>query len=434
MKTIIKFRTASAKRKALQQHYSAASSFLAAKPELSIFDRVKNTFPNITGRTTLIDLGDKSIVVDDERFLDLEAAGEIRRIENTEIKLNLFRSSGPGGASGPKDVNWGIIDTGIDQIKSPSQSGKGVRVAIIDSGVDSSHKTFAALMNENRLVAYAKFDKDGKKEVESRYGPSGFSSSHGTHCAGTICGNAGGAENIGLAYQVELIVVEIIDASNSFSVANMIAALEWLKPFKCDFVSMSLGWQGLRSVWMEEVESLIDTGAFLICAAGNDYGSISNYRNMSPANYPFSSSHPNGGGMISVGAVDRGLNVWSSSGGGEETWNASALADVELGLKNRLLNAIVTVPSVTAPGVDIGSAIAGDAYDVNTGTSMAAPFATGVLSLLLSRLRLTNPAAKGADAWQQLSAALTDLGASGADIRYGIGIIDKEAVNRLTAS
>lgn len=356
-------------------------------------------------------------------FSTTEFPDEISRLpgvsiyESTKIHNEVIETpSGPSAASSDP-VNWGINREFLHLLHSQGITGHGVKVGIIDSGIDASHHAFKTMADENRIRAFAAFNEKGEKTSEDWRASDSYSSNHGTHCAGTISGENLGDATIGLAPGIELYVAKIIDHANDFTTDNFTSALNWMSKWSCDIVSLSLGWEGKRSVWAMPIKKLIDAGTLVICASGNDYKSSTKSPALSPANYPFQPVEPSKGGLVSVGAIRANSQIWDRSGGWAFSWLQS-----EWPLQTDQLDALV--PTLVGPGHAIYSTVPGDSYKKLSGTSMATPYVAGVCALLLDKGRKDGLNLSIAEILNDRQQFLIDGGSPGFDTRFGNGAID----------
>ncbi|MET7325175.1 S8 family serine peptidase [Streptomyces sp. NPDC005549] len=229
-------------------------------------------------------------------------------------------------------------------------TGKGVTVAVLDSGVDAGHPDLAG------RIARSKSFIPGE-EVADRHG-------HGTHVTSTVGGSgaASDGKEKGVAPGATLAVGKVLDDGGSGSESEIIAGMEWAaRDVDADIVSMSLGStepSDGTDPMAEAVNTLSrETGALFVIAAGN-------------TGAPSSIGSP--------GAADAALTVGAVDSADQAAWFTSAgprYGD----------NALK--PDLSAPGVGILAArsrLAGGSGDYTSmdGTSMATPHIAGVAALL----------------------------------------------------
>ncbi|PZG17354.1 S8 family serine peptidase, partial [Nonomuraea aridisoli] len=261
-------------------------------------------------------------------------------------------SAAAGAASGGLDRNLGQV--AAPQAWRAGYTGKGVRVAVLDTGADFSHPDLAGQVAER-----ADFTVENGDAVDRQ--------GHGTHVAATIAGTGAAArgERRGVAPDARLVVGKVLDDSGFGMNSQIIAGMEWAAS-RADVVNMSLGGEepsdGTDPLSLA-VDALTEqTGALFVIAAGNTGGAIG-----SPAAAT---------AALTVGAVD----------------GADALADFSS--RGPLVGTRAAKPELVAPGVGIVAARAagttlGDPvdarYTASSGTSMATPHVAGAAALLAQR-------------------------------------------------
>ncbi|MFF0267708.1 S8 family serine peptidase [Kribbella sp. NPDC004536] len=235
-------------------------------------------------------------------------------------------------------------------------TGRGVRVAVLDSGVDLGHPDLAP-----RIVATKSFVAG--EDVVDRNG-------HGTHTASTVAGTgaASDGKERGVAPDADLIVGKVLGDSGSGPISGIIAGMEWAaRTEHAKVINMSLGtpaWHTQDDPLSQAVNELsAETGALFVIAAGNSGSSA--YSVSSPGTAE---------AALTVGAVDGSDQLADFSSVGPRM--------MDDGLK----------PDLTAPGVDVLAARSqymndgGEGYyRTDSGTSMAAPHVAGAAVLLAAQ-------------------------------------------------
>ncbi len=306
-----------------------------------------------------------------------------------------------------------LLKESVPQINVPVMwnlgvNGSGVKIAIIDTGIDAAHADFSGrIIAQNDFVPasyvvsgveYGDGDNDGI--AEDNHG-------HGTHVAGIAAGS--GPLYRGVAPAASLLIAKVFGTKEGFD-DWIIAAINWAvdpdgnpeTDDGADIISMSLGSKKNENGPLNAaVRDAIARNVTVIIASGNDgYNTPSTPGNVEEA--------------ITVGAVDK-QNVWAyfSSGYDYGTY-----------LK----------PDVVAPGVGIVAPLATDSliarqypqlivdgsYIGIQGTSMATPHVSGAAALLLQ----SRPELSPSDVKYILEKTATPAGDTGKDILYGSGIID----------
>src|SRR5262249_41212982 len=143
-----------------------------------------------------------------------------------------------------------------------------VNIAILDSGIDSNHKSFARL---GKIVVNKDFT--GENRTDDPYG-------HGTHVAATAAGE-GAATNgkyEGVAPGAGIVNLRVLNSTGAGTVSSVLAALDWALAnrtlFNIRVVNMSLGTQAINSYKndpvCQAVRKLVDAGIVVVAAAGNN--------------------------------------------------------------------------------------------------------------------------------------------------------------------
>jgi subtilisin family serine protease len=231
--------------------------------------------------------------------------------------------------------------------------GTGVRVAVLDSGVDTTHPDLAP-----RIVATRSFVTG--EDVIDRNG-------HGTHTASTVAGTgaASDGKERGVAPGADLVIGKVLGDNGSGPISGIIAGMEWAaRTEHAKVINMSLGtaaWHTQDDPLSQAVNQLsAETGTLFVIAAGNS------------GNTPYAVSAPGtADAALTVGAVDTSDQLAGFSSTGPRM--------LDDGLK----------PDLTAPGVDVLAARSqqlndgGEGYyRSDSGTSMAAPHVAGAAVLL----------------------------------------------------
>lgn len=282
-------------------------------------------------------------------------------------------------------MNWGISDIKAPVSWQSGLTGKGIKIAVIDTGIaahsDLSIAGGTNVISGSSTAAYA--DDNG----------------HGTHVAGIIGGKGLNGGVKGVAPDASIYAVKALDAKGSGYTSDIIAGIDWAIENKIDIISMSFGCDQADISLQNAVDTAYKNGILVVAAAGNDgnaYGTGTNVQY--PAKYS---------SVIAVGAVDSTNKRAAFSSTGNEV-------------------------EVSAPGVNIVSTYLNGLYAQMSGTSMAAPFVAGDLALLKQKY----PSYTNVQLRQLLDNNVIDLGATGKDPLYGFGLVqapvNTTSVNNLT--
>ena len=274
---------------------------------------------------------------------------------------------------------WGVIATGAD--KSPF-TGKGVTVAVLDTGIDANHEAFQGVN-----VVQKDFTDEGDGDKQG----------HGTHCAGTIFGQVINGYRFSVAPGIsKALIGKVLNSQGGGSTEQIYRGIVWALDQGANVISMSLGmnFPGLvkrlveRGVPADLATSqaleayranvrLFDSLASLtrarsnlfqptlvIAAAGNE-----SQRRVNP-NYELAVAPPaSADGFVSVGALQ-------TPGEPNDALTVASFSN--------------TGPNISAPGVDIYSAKTQGGYVSKSGTSMATPHVAGIAALWMEKLLTEN--------------------------------------------
>lgn len=271
------------------------------------------------------------------------------------------------------EVVWGGAQGATTVL--PGQGGAGVRVAVLDTGIDCGHPDLSAgcVYGANFAGFTQPFDDHG----------------HGTHVAGIIGARANGIGVIGVAPEATLYAVKVMDANGSGAWSWVAAGLDWAVANGMHVVNMSLSGPQSSQAIVDAVAAAQAAGVLVVAAAGNS-GCCNTVGY--PAKLP---------GAMAVAAVDRFDVIASfSSRGPEVDVSAPGVA------------VLATVPTGTC------ALCHPSGYQTLNGTSMASPHVAGVGALLMSRGR------SAAEAWNLITSTAKDVGAPGWDDGYGYGRVD----------
>ncbi|TRZ90791.1 MAG: hypothetical protein D4R88_02995 [Methanosarcinales archaeon] len=272
---------------------------------------------------------------------------------------------------------WGIITIAANSAWGIS-TGSGVKVAVIDTGIDNTHPDLSANVKGGVTFVF------GTRSFKDDNG-------HGTHVSGTIGAINNGFGVVGVAPGVSLYGVKVLDRRGSGSASSVINGINWAVNNNMQVITMSLG----TSSDLQAIHDAVDNarnnnGIVIVAAAGNEGGSI-----IYPAAYD---------GVIAVTATDNNNNLaWFSNFGPQADF--------------------------AAPGVNVYSTYKGGAYATMSGTSMATPHVTGVVALILATpISSYDMNANGKwdpdEVQQKLIDSATDLFPVGFDNSFGYGLVN----------
>ena len=128
---------------------------------------------------------------------------------------------------------WGIPVGGLAARGAYGASGKGVKVGVLDTGVDASHPDL-----QGKVADWAEFDSNGEEVPNSQPHDT---ARHGTHVAGTIAGGRSSGRWIGMAPDAKLAVAIALDGVQGGTDAQVLAGIDWAVDRGVDVLNMSLG-------------------------------------------------------------------------------------------------------------------------------------------------------------------------------------------------
>jgi len=265
-------------------------------------------------------------------------------------------------------ATWGLIACRIPQ---SSRHGLGIKVAVLDTGMDLGHPDFVG-----RTIESNTFVGQPVQDLHS----------HGTHCIGTACGPkapSGNTPRYGTAFKAGIFAGKVLSNSGGGSTASVLAGMNWAIANRCPVISMSLGSQTpVQAAYTAAGSAALARGLLIVAAAGNADGQTG-----APANSPT---------IMAVASVDNNLRRSSFSNFGK----------VE----------------IAGPGRDVFSSVPRPTrYDIKSGTSMATPHVAGCAALWAQ----SSAALRGMALWRKLLATARPLSEPAS--RVGKGLVQAPA-------
>ena len=268
------------------------------------------------------------------------------------------------------EYQWNLPQIETEQGWNWNKGSRDMVVAVIDTGVQADHPDL-----KGRLVKGVNI-VDPSASPEDDVG-------HGTHVAGIIAAQVNNNEGVaGLTWFTKIMPVKALDNTGAGSTYSVAEGVIWAADHGANIINMSLGNYAEAQFLHDAIQYAADKGVLVVAASGNDNTDRPGY----PAAYPE---------VLAVAATDPG-------GAKAEYSNYGDYIDV------------------AAPGTSIASTYPGSRYAALSGTSMAAPHASALASLI----RAANPGLSNAEVMDLLRNTAQDLGDQGKDPYFGYGQID----------
>jgi len=286
-----------------------------------------------------------------------------------------------------QNVGWQISKYNIPAIWAETE-GEGITIAVLDTGCQLGHPDLS-----DSLIPGFSFPANAgrRRHLKDVAG-------HGTHCCGVISANNDAQGIVGVAPKAKILVIKVLGDDGSGTYDWVQRGVEYAIG-KVDIISMSLGGPEGFPPLHDAIKKAYDANIPVICAAGNSGNVPVAY----PARYPEA---------ISIGALtDQNIRAEFSQTG--------AMLDF------------------MAPGVSIQSTYPNNRYEYLSGTSMATPWAAGVVALMMAKHRQiggSTPLNTVEDVREHLKKTAIDLDVAGKDPKTGYGLVDvRKAVESITA-
>lgn len=324
-----------------------------------------------SGKASLKSAGDVPFEVVDEETLKRDLAlGLIERYEE-DYEVELLDTT-----PDMRKLKWELDMIEADPARALRCDGKGVRIGIVDSGVEVTHPDLIGCMDKGYDYV---LDREAMTDT---YG-------HGTFVAGMIAANDNGAGSIGASPQATLVPIRCFEGKTA-KVSTISRAIRGaVDKFSCDVLNMSFGLKNDSDTLRDEIEHALDMGVILVASAGNDGTEAVTY----PAGYD---------GVIGVAAVTKeGARAYFSN------HNSSVF--------------------IAAPGYQVTSLALGADYEVNSGTSFSAPLVSAAAAILLGQ----DPSLTRENIMKILKDSAVDAGVTGYDPEFGWGILNIRAATEI---
>ncbi|MDP3879587.1 MAG: S8 family serine peptidase [Dehalococcoidales bacterium] len=271
-----------------------------------------------------------------------------------------------------------VLPWGVDRVDAelvhPVYKGTGVKVAVLDTGIDFDHPDLAVSGNVTFVAGTSDGDDDN---------------GHGTLVAGIVAALDNEIGVIGVAPEASLYSVKVLDQNGDGTMSNILSGIEWALDNNMQVVNMSFGGLAeMPSTIVQALDSAYAAGIVIVAGSGGSGNPGGTGNNVwAPARYE---------SVIAVGATDNQDARYSSSSTGYTL-------------------------ELAAPGVNIYSTAMGGGYANLSGTSASSPHAAGVAALLIDSGISSNTAVR-----DRMRNSAEDLGAAGWDSLFGKGMVNAD--------
>ncbi|MFE1242949.1 S8 family serine peptidase [Fictibacillus sp. NPDC058756] len=274
-----------------------------------------------------------------------------------------------------------IVDSNIYKLNYPKPeelgqesyyTGNGIKVGILDTGIDTGHEDLKVSGGISFVPDTISYNDDN---------------GHGTHVAGIIAAQDNQVGFKGMAPNVQLYSIKVLDDDGLGQYSQIIDGIEWATQQGLDMVNLSLAGKESSYALKLAVDEAYKKGLYIIAASGNHTNNT--FSEDQSVYYPAKYES-----VIAVGAVDNYNKHPKFSGSGPEL-------------------------EIVAPGVDIYSSFMNNTYETHTGTSMATPYVTAIYALY----KEAYPNKTTAELRTMIQNRAKDLGAVGRDVNFGFGLI-----------
>ncbi|DAC58490.1 MAG TPA: S8 family serine peptidase [Candidatus Poseidoniaceae archaeon] len=324
--------------------------------------------------------------------------------------INVLKENNPFA---PRPTNDALLAQDVYgeliQIDESELDGSGVKVCIVDSGIDTSHRDLADI----NLVAWRDFI-DNQQEPYDDQG-------HGTSMAGILVADGWMK---GVATGVDLYVAKALTSNGSGDDGVVAEAIDWCVEQGVQIISLSLGgapgiipfnpFSGRDSG--DAADDAIDQGVIVVAAAGNDGGPDDDGDVAHPSSERL---------VISVGGVTEDGSHWSGSSTGDNNGNLFPIILPRQDPHKK--------PEIVAPAQGVPVINNDGTWSIVDGTSAATVFVTGAIAILLEAnpSLAANNSSGTSDTVVQIKQALMDTakpqpGQDGHDDNYGYGMLQLE--------
>jgi thermitase len=324
---------------------------------------------NLTVLEELPDLMVQRVAVPEgQERIAVQTLSEDPRVEYAELDYVVHATIVPNDYN--PNLQWGLAKIQAPAAWDQETGTSDFIIAIVDTGVDLNHPD----LNAKMVAGWDFVNGDGAAKDDH---------GHGTHVAGIAAAETNNDQGVaGVSWGARIMPIKVLDRDGDGYWSDVARGVRYACDHGAQIINLSLGGDNPSSTLKDALEQAYQDGCLIVAAAGNSGREVIDY----PARYPE---------VIAVTATDRydGLASFSDYGPQAE---------------------------VAAPGVDIWSTLWPHTYGWKQGTSMSAPYVSGLAALIWSAC----PELENSGVRSVLQSTAKDLGAAGWDSAYGYGRID----------
>ncbi len=314
----------------------------------------------------------------------LKELSQFPGIQNAE-ENHLVQTSSLSVADSLSDKQWSLKDAGVPSAWSMGATGKGITIAIIDTGIDLKHPDLVG----NIMPGY------NSMTGSSDPGANRDNNGHGTHVAGIAAAELNGVGIVGVAYQAKIMPIKAMDRDGKGLDDALADGIVWAADHGAKIINLSFGSSEQSDILTHAIAYAVNQGSLLVAATGNfDPETETN----PGVNYP--AADPK---VLAVSAIDQYGQIANYSSTGPQV-------------------------ALAAPGSGILSDWLNSTYAFADGTSMAAPFVSGEAALIWS----VHPSWNRLQIIQALEDGVRVQGSGGRNSSFGYGLVDVALALNLT--
>jgi subtilisin family serine protease len=314
-------------------------------------------------------------VLTEDEIAQLESNPHIAYVEENisftlqdQIQPKLEVQNQPGILSA--STQWNIEAVNASLAWEEGFTGKGVKVAVVDTGI-APHPQLEVAGGVSTLPNTTSWNDDN---------------GHGTHVAGSIAAKRSHVGVVGVAPEAALFAVKALDRNGIGTLESIMKAIDWSITNQMDIINLSLGTNQDSYILKHTIDKAYEKGILIVGAAGNS-----------------GNQQGTGNSISSIAKYD----------------SVIAVAAVDHNMKRAPFSSTGSQIEFSGPGVEILSTYLNEQYAVANGTSSAAPHLSGILALLKQKY----PDQSNRELRKKLQDYTMDLGQTGRDAWFGYGFV-----------